>query len=413
MAEVTANGRAYRLPERPLVVVCIDGCAPEYLSQGLAAGELPALARFKAQGLYIHCDCVVPAFTNPNNLSIVHGAPPAVHGIAGNFFLDPDTGEEVMMNEPRLLRSRSILAALSERGCKVAIVTAKDKLRRLLGDGVRDAICFSSEKAHEATAAEHGIADVPGLVGRETPDVYSAALSEFVMEAGVRLLEKHRPDVMYLSLTDYIQHKHAPGEPEADAFYQALDRYWGKLDALGAVVALTADHGMNAKMTPSGAPNVIYLSTLLDEWLGAGKARVILPITDPYVVHHGALGSFATVYLERGTAPGAVGEKLRELAGVEYVAEREEACSRFELPPDRLGDLVVVSNHDTVLGKSPDAHDLTQLGDVLRSHGGLAEQRVPFVLNVAVNQTYREKARDPRRPLRNFDIFDFALNGTA
>jgi phosphonoacetate hydrolase len=299
MDSVSVNGRSYRVPTRPVVVVCIDGCAPDYFSEGLATGRLPALARFKADGFYTACDCVIPSFTNPNNLSIITGAPPAVHGIAGNFFLDPDTGEEVMMNEPRFLRSDSILAALSRAGSRIAIVTAKDKLRRLLGHEVAGAVCFSSEKADEANAAENGIEGVPELVGRETPDVYSAALSEYVMEAGVRLLETRRPDVMYLSLTDYIQHKHAPGEPEADAFYESLDRYWGRLDEMGAVVALTADHGMNAKMNAAGEPDITYLGSLLDEWLGAGKARVILPITDPYVVHHGALGSFATVYLEQ------------------------------------------------------------------------------------------------------------------
>ena len=410
METVEVNGRGYRAPERPVVVVCIDGGAPDYFSDGLSRGLLPALEGFRSRGFYATADCVVPSFTNPNNLSIVCGAPPAVHGIAGNFFLDPDTGEEVMMNEPRFLRAESILAAFSRLGKQVAIVTAKDKLRRLLGHGVKGAICFSAEKAHEATKAEHGIEDVNGLVGRETPDVYSAALSEFVMEAGVRLLENHRPDLMYLSLTDYIQHKHAPGDAPADAFYRSLDRYWGRLDELGAIVGLTADHGMNAKMNNAGQPDILYLEPLLEEWLGAGRARVILPITDPYVVHHGALGSFATIYLDGDAGREKVQRELAALPGVEYVAGREEACGRFELPGDRLGDLVVISGAHTVLGKSPEAHDLSALGGVLRSHGGLAEQVVPFVLNVPLNEAYREKAA---AGLRNFDIFDYALNGTA
>ena len=408
---VRVNGRSYRLPQRPTVVVCIDGCEPAYFEDALGRGLLPHLARFRAEGHYGLADCVVPSFTNPNNLSIVTGAPPAVHGISGNFFLDPDTGAEVMMNDPRFLRAETIFAALSRQGTRIAVVTAKDKLRRLLGHELQGGICFSAEKAHEATLAEHGIEQVNALVGRETPDVYSAGLSEFVMEAGVRLLESERPDVMYLSTTDYIQHKHAPGEPASDAFYQALDRGWGRLAELGAVVGLTADHGMNAKNTAAGVPNVIYLSPLLDEWLGAGAARVILPITDPYVVHHGALGSFATVYLRQGAAPGPVLERLRALPGIEYAAERTEACARFELPPDRLGDLVVVSTGDTALGKAPAEHDLTQLSGGLRSHGGIAEQRVPFVLSAALNAAYRARAADPAARLRNFDLFDFALNG--
>ena len=144
------------------------------------------------------------------------------------------------------------------------------------------------------------------------PSVYSAALSEFVFAAGLKLMETRRPDLMYLSTTDYVQHKFAPGSEGANAFYAMMDGYLGKLDAHGAVVALTADHGMNAKTRPDGQPNVIYLQDLLDDWIGAGRARVILPITDPYVVHHGALGSFATIYLDASDrAP--VGARLAEV----------------------------------------------------------------------------------------------------
>ena len=408
MDTLHVNGRTYRRPTRPVVVVCIDGCAPEYFEHGLAHGLLPALARFRERGFYATANCVVPSFTNPNNISIVTGAPPSVHGIAGNFFLDPDTGEEVMMNDPRFLRAETLLAAFSRAGLRVGIVTAKDKLRRLLGHGTRDAICFSAEKADLASEAEHGIGGVPQWLGRETPDVYSAALSEFVMAAGVKLLEQARVDLLYLSTTDYIQHKHAPGDAAADTHYQALDQAWGRLDELGAVVALTADHGMNHKNTPEGRPNVIFLTPLVEAWLGPGKARVILPITDPYVVHHGALGSFATIYLEQEADAGTVAGRLEKLEGVEYVGTRAQAAERFELPPERLGHLVVVSGRHTVLGKAPGEHDMSLLEGGLRSHGGMAEQEVPFVLNAPLNEAYRARGE---QDLRNFDLFDFALNG--
>jgi hypothetical protein len=160
------------------------------------------------------------------------------------------------------------------------VVTAKDKLRKLLGHKMQG-ICFSSEKAAEATLAENGIEDVVQMVGMPVPSVYSAELSEFVFAAGVKLLETRRPDLMYLSTTDYIQHKFAPGTDGANRFYAMMDRYLARLDALGAVIALTADHGMNAKTKPDGSPNVIYLQDAIDAWIGAGRARVILPITDP------------------------------------------------------------------------------------------------------------------------------------
>ena len=393
---VTVNGRSYAAPRAPLVVLCIDGCEPDYLTRAIEAGAMPYLASAVGRGTWAIGDCVVPTFTNPNNLSIVTGAPPSVHGICGNYFYDPQAGVEVMMNDPKYLRAETILARFADDGATVAVVTAKDKLRRLLGHRMKG-VCFSAETAE---------ADVLELVGRPRPSVYSAALSEFVCAAGVKLLETSRPDIMYLSTTDYVQHKHAPGTPAANDFYRMLDGYLGRLDARGAVVALTADHGMNAKTDAAGRPNVIYLQDVLDDWLGAGRARVILPITDPYVVHHGALGSFATVYLPDGAGVADMVGRLVRLPGMELVIDGAEGCRRFELPPDRMGDIIVISVRDTVLGTAAGRHDLSGLDAPLRSHGGLSEQRVPIVLN-------RSTRLDPGVRLRNFDVFDIALNRLA
>lgn len=405
---VTVNGRTYQFPARPTVVVCIDGGDPAYYSDGLQRGLLPALQRFQERGVFTLAQAVMPTFTNPNNLSIVTGSLPAVHGISGNFFLNPETGAEVMMNEPHFLRADSILAALSQQGARVAVITAKDKLRRLLGHGLHQGICFSAEKAHETTHAEHGIDQVNAFVGWDTPEVYSSQLSAFVMEAGLRLFQQWAPDLLYLSLTDYIQHKHAPGTPEADRFNQTLDGYFNALDALGAVVGLTADHGMNDKNDAAGQPNIVYLCPLLDAWVGRGMTRVILPITDPYVVHHGALGSFATVYGDATVDIPRLMARLKTVAGLEYVGTRAEACRDFGLPADRIGDVVVTGDRHTVLGKAPQDHDLSLLEGGLRSHGGLGEQAVPFVLNAPLRAAYQQRLGSG---LRNFDIFDFALNG--
>jgi phosphonoacetate hydrolase len=408
---IRVNGTEFRQPERPVVVVCIDGSDPAYHARGLADGILPNMARFVESGFSATADGVVPSFTNPNNLSIVTAAPPAVHGIAGNFFLDPETGAEVMMNDPALLRAESLLAAFSRDGARVVVITAKDKLRRLLGHGIRGGICFSSEMAAGCTMDEHGIEDVLDLVGAPEPDVYSAELSLFVMAAGIRILERDRPDIMYLSLTDYIQHKHAPGTPESDAFYGALDDAAGRLADLGAIVALTADHGMSDKSAADGAPNVVYLQSALDEAIGPGAARVILPITDPYVVHHGALGGFARVHCT-GANPVAVMDIARALPGIEAVFDRAGAARTFELPPDIEGDVAVIADAATVIGTSEERHDLAALdGHRLRSHGGIAERRVPFVLSTPLNEAYA--ARAATGGLRNYDIFDFAINGTA
>jgi phosphonoacetate hydrolase len=396
------NGRHYALPSQPTVVVCVDGCEPDYLAQAVAGGHAPWLKRTLAEGTALVADCVVPSFTNPNNLSIVTGAPPSVHGICGNYLYDVESGAEVMMNDPKWLRAPTILAALAGAGKRCAVVTAKDKLRKLLGKGM-SGICFSSEKADVATMAENGIDGVLALVGQPLPDVYSAALSEFVFAAGVRLMQTRRPDVMYLSTTDYIQHKHAPGIAGANAFYAMMDGYLAALDEMGCVIALTADHGMNAKTKMDGTPDVIYLQDRLDTWFGAGTARTILPITDPYVVHHGALGSFATVYLPADTIAAAAA-RIASLPGVERVLTRAEAAAAFELPADRIGDLVVVSERSVVIGTAAARHDLSALEVPLRSHGGVSEQRVPLILN------RRIAGLDESRRWRNFDAFDLALN---
>ncbi len=401
---LTVNGRTYRWMDRPLVVVCVDGCQLEYITAAVAAGVAPFLGRLLAGGgTAFLADCVMPSFTNPNNLSIVTGAPPSVHGICGNYFFDSERGEEVMMNDPRHLRVGTILAAFSDAGAKVAVITAKDKLRKLLGHRMKG-ICFSSEKADQVSLAENGIENVLERVGMPVPSVYSAALSEFVFVAGVKIMERERPDLMYLSTTDYVQHKAAPGTPAANDFYAMMDSNLARLDRLGATVVITADHGMNAKHDAAGHPNVIYLQDTLDAWIGEGKARVILPITDPYVVHHGALGSFALVYLGDDADRGAVAERIAALPGIELVSTRDEAAARFELPADRIGDLVVVSKLDTVIGTARDRHDLSGLDVPLRSHGGLSEQKVPLLVNRPVGD------QPAGRRWRNFDAFDLGLN---
>jgi phosphonoacetate hydrolase len=408
IGDITVNGRTYRLPTQPVVVVCIDGSEPGYIERAVEAGRAPWFAKVFKQGTSLIGDCVVPSFTNPNNLSIVTGQPPQVHGICGNYFLDPDTGKEVMMNDPKFLRVETLFPAFQRAGLRIAVVTAKDKLRGLLGKGLElgagKACSFSSEKSDKATLAENGIESVNELVGMAVPDVYSAQLSEFVFAAGVKLMERDRPEIMYLSTTDYIQHKHAPGTPVANDFYAMMDGYMAKLDAMGCTIVLTADHGMNAKFSAAGQPDVLYLQDLFDKWLGTDKARVILPITDPYVVHHGALGSFAVVYCAN---PQEWTAKLKSIPGIEAALTKDEAAKRFELPADRLGDLIVVSTKHKVLGTSASRHDLLGLTEPLRSHGGISEQKVPLLCN-------RKLANGAgSRHWRNFDAFDLALNLVA
>ncbi|MGC6484508.1 MAG: phosphonoacetate hydrolase [Candidatus Puniceispirillales bacterium] len=402
---VDVNGRTYAAPKTCAVVICLDGCEPEYLDVAIAEGLMPNLARIRAEGTDHLAHSVIPSFTNPNNMSIATGRPPAVHGICGNFLFDPDTGEEVMMNDVRFLRAPTIFSGYYAAGARVAVITAKDKLRALLGAGLSfdedRAICFSSERADQATKATNGIDNASTWLGRDVPEVYSGALSEFVFAAGCKLLAEWAPDVMYLSTTDYIQHKFAPHEQGAKDFHAMVDGYLGQLDAMGAAVVLTADHGMKPKHDDSGAPRVVYIQDSLDQWLGEAAARVILPITDPYVVHHGALGSFATAYLPEDADHTAIIAKLAATDGIMLAIDKAEACARFDLPADRIGDVVLVSEENITIGTSADRHDLAALKEPLRSHGGLTEQVVPFIVNRKIDL--------PAAPeLRNFDAFYYA-----
>jgi phosphonoacetate hydrolase len=408
---VQVNDRDYPFPKVPAVAICLDGCEPAYLDEAIAAGLMPALEAVKQKGTVRLAHSVIPSFTNPNNLSIATGRPPAVHGICGNYLYDPETGEEVMMNDPRFLRAPTVFKAFYDAGARVAVVTAKDKLRALLGHGLKfdegRAVCFSSERADSTTMAEHGIDNASAWLDRPVPEVYSAELSEFVFAAGVKLLAEWKPDVMYLTTTDYVQHKSAPGEPEANAFFAMFDRYLAQLDAMGAAIVVTADHGMKPKHLADGSPAVVYVQDLLDAWLGEAAARVILPITDPYVVHHGALGSFATAYLPNGADHADIMARLKAIPGIEVVIDRAAACKRYELPPDRIGDIVLVSGENMTIGTSESRHDLAALKEPLRSHGGLTEQEVPFIVN-------RRLADLPGAPaLRNFDALHYAAVAAA
>ncbi len=407
MKTVDVNGRTYQWPKAPLVVICCDGSEPDYMEIAMREGLMPNLKRMIAKGENTRGLSVIPSFTNPNNLSIVTGSPPAVHGICGNYLIDPATGKETMMNDPKWLRAPTIFENFQKAGAKIAVITAKDKLRLLLGKGLKfdgSAVSFSSEKADKVTLADNGITDICKTVGMSVPEVYSAELSEFVFAAGVKLLGSMRPDLMYLSTTDYVQHKYAPGSAGANSFYKMMDGYLGQLDAGGAIVVIVADHGMRDKHLANGEPDVVYLQDALDSAFGAGKTRVILPITDPYVVHHGALGSFATVYMN-GATVDTVAQAIAKLPGIDVVLGRAEGCKRFELPEDRMGDLIVLSGGPTgskVIGTSASKHDLSGLNEPLRSHGGLTEQTIPIIIN--------RKAHDLPAHLRNFDAFFIGCN---
>src|SRR6185295_19874898 len=155
-AQIAVNGRSYRWPKSPVVVILIDGGDPAYIRDGLARNVLPNFRRLMTQGFASIARGAMPSFTNPNNISVITGVPPSVHGISGNFFLNPATGQEAMMDQPQFLRADSILAKFSEHGAKVVALTAKDKLAKILAYRLQHGISFSAEKAGQCTKKDNG-----------------------------------------------------------------------------------------------------------------------------------------------------------------------------------------------------------------------------------------------------------------
>ncbi len=213
-----------------------------------------------------------------------------------------------------------------------------------------------------------------------------------------------------------------PSSPVAHSFYRKLDASFGAYHALSGgrvTVGVTADHGMNDKVDHTNKPRIIFLQSLLDD--DSAKrfdgARVILPITDPYVRHHAALGSFATVYLSRGSDGSdehklqAAMDVIRRTPGVYTVMNRAEAARAFELSADRIGDIIVVADTHTVLGRRPADHDLSHLDGTLRSHGGLSEATVPMFISRPLTRDYAQRLNAGRA--RNYHLFDFLCNGLA
>ena len=407
---LSINSREYLgILKKPSIVICLDGSQKEYLDEASKINLTPNLDQIKKKGEYLLAHSAIPSFTNPNNISIVTGQPSSVHGICGNFFYTPSTGKEVMMNDPQYLRAPTIFEEYYKAGAKIALVTAKDKLRTLLGNGLNfnesRAICFSAEKSDQTTIKDNGIENVNEWLGMPVPEVYSQDLSEFVMATGVKLMQEFKPDIMYLSTTDYIQHKYAPGHEVANKFYAMFDKYIGELNVNNNSIIITADHGMQPKSKADGSPNAIYLQDILDKKFGEHSSKVILPITDPYVVHHGALGSFATIYLKDKSKINDAMEEIKKIKEIEVVVSNEAGCEEYDLPKDRMGDIICMSSKYMTIGSSESSHDLSKLKEPLRSHGGLHEREVPFISNKKINSFLSNEK------LNNYDAFYYAIAG--
>ena len=346
-----------RVDRSPIVVAMMDGFGPEYLQRT----EMPAL-RVMAKGghLKIVSGCM-PAVTNVNNASICTGEWPAVHGITANSYFDLATRQEHYMNDGRMLLAPTLFERSASFGMRSALLTSKEKTISLLGRG-----------AAITMAAERPGADWVSRLG-PAPDIYSAEINAWLWRAVLWILES-RPDIdlIYCHTTDYAMHMCAPDGELSQLHLRAIDGLWGELlNAQPDVTfCMTADHGMSVKrrcydlnkhMPERGCP--IYFAMSAER--------------DPYIKHHRSFGGTAYVWLHR---PEDTADALAALAatpGVEAAYERQTAADLFRLPPERIGDLVVIGDADTVFG--PMDHPIEELPPTYRNHGSRHELNVPLL----------------------------------
>ncbi len=335
------------------IVVMVDGLDPEYL----AACHAPNLDEIARRGFRTQARGMIPTVTNVNNVSLLTGSYPEVHGITSNYLLDREQDTEIYMESGEYIQTQSVFQRAAAQGRRSLLVTAKDKLRRLLSDG-----------ATVSVSSEQPLDWVAGAVG-EPPNIYSLEVNRWVLDAGRYIMSQQEFDVVYLTTTDYAMHTYAPEHPESDRHISLLDEAIGELMALRpeARILVTADHGMSSKT------RMLHLPEALSRY--GIKARAVPIIKDRYTVHHSNLGGSIYVHLDRSADLAQSLDVLGNLDGVDEAIPREEAARRFHLMEERIGDLMIMGAEDVVFGDPAEV----DLPPNLRSHGSSYEADVPII----------------------------------
>ncbi|MGH8870303.1 MAG: alkaline phosphatase family protein [Actinomycetes bacterium] len=365
------------------LVAMIDGLDPAYLE----GDTMPALAALGEAGTQATVDAIMPTVTNVNNASICCAAWPSEHGITGNSYLDPTTGEAEYMEDAGSLTFPTLIERVTDAGGRAALLTAKVKSVGLLGRGAT--FTLAAEAPDAASVARYGPA----------PEIYSAEINLWLWDVAVDLV-KNQPDLdlIYVHTTDYPMHAWPPGDPRSTAHLVGLDERIGEAARGGDDVAFfaTADHGMNFKTRVWDLNDACARR-------GTPVRYALSAERDRYVKHHRTFGGTAWVWLETPADYDKVTETIAALPGIAEVMTRDEAAARFHLNPHRIGDLAVLGDRDTVFGELPEGEEYEDLPTTYRSHGSLHEQRVPLV------RTYDAGDAGPAR--HNKDLLTPLLDG--
>jgi len=341
------------MKRRKILLICLDACSPEYLEFSV----LENINHLIENGFYIIGSSVIPTVTNVNNVSIITGEFPIMHGITGNYFYEYETDSFKYMESAEYLLCPTLLERAKEKGMSTALLTSKEKLLRLLQKGAD--IAVTAEKPPAYLIKEIGI----------SADVYSAEINIWLFKAAMYLIKSQSPDLIYLSTTDYIMHKYPPEHQASIKHLRQIDNLIGEIHELEPEreIYITADHGMNEKRK---AINIE--SWLIEEGI---QSKVVPIIKDKYVVHHQNLGGAAYIYLSKKELKKNVIEILRNIKGIEEIYSKEEAIKQFHLLGYRIGDLFILGDRETVFGE---VNNLVQEINI-RSHGSRYESRVPII----------------------------------
>ncbi|HID96557.1 MAG TPA: PglZ domain-containing protein [Candidatus Latescibacteria bacterium] len=354
---------------RKILIICVDGLGLEYLEMA----PTPNIDRIAKEGSFVIGQGVIPSVTNVNNVSIITGAPPRIHGITSNYWVDRTTGEGCYMESPDFLCRSTVLQRAKSVGMSTALLTSKKKLQGLLDAGADYSL--SAEEPDEGTIHKIG----------PKQDIYSSEINLWLFKALKLTLKERNPDVVYCSTTDWTMHKYAPHEDESFRHIQGIDSLLGQIldENPDREVYLTADHGMSAK-----SRGIDVRRLLRSEGI---EAQVIPIIKDRYEAHHQNLGGAVYVYLGKPELIQETLDVLQGFSGIEAVYPREEAAEKFELMADRIGDLFVLGDKDVVFGN----FEAIEVPVKVRTHGSRHESVVPII-------TYGSKMKGDYQ--RNLDL---------
>jgi phosphonoacetate hydrolase len=341
------------------LVVLLDGFDPAYVQPA----RVPRLAALMQAGAStLDGRGVLPSLTNVNHISLLTGTYPARHGLSTNFYYDRATRTDVFMEQVAFVREPLLFERFQAAGWSTALVTAKEKLTRLLRRGLD--LCVDM-KTHPA--AHRAAAGAP-------PDIFSLEINLWILRMAREVAVRDRPDLLYVATTDYPQHKLAPEEPAMQRYLEESDEALGRIldayDLAQTLVVVTADHGMNAKVRSVSPVRV------LGE-VGIPTHGVPL-IRDGLYAHHRDLGGALYLYFEDPAAARDAQLVLERTPGIDEVVPNAEAA-RDHLPPERVGDLVCWAARDVALGVWTEGPS-RRAESGLRSHGSKHEQRIPMVV---------------------------------